>query len=213
MNQKILTLVALLACGAPALADSTLDSISIGSQSPNPVAPGSNAAYTVTVARSGAGSIDVNLTITNLPAGVSATFVPSQVSFTGSTPSAKTATLTLATSAGAVPGSYNFTVTGRVGQSHNFKTGNCAIVIGSGSNTIQSAPSTLSLQKLPQGSTQLTCTGSPGYSYQVQATSDLAHPSWTTIGTATADQTGVCVFVDGNASLYSQRFYRASTTN
>jgi aminopeptidase S len=213
MNQKILTFLVLLACATRALADSTIGSVSVGSQSPGTVLPGSNASYTITVARTGSGSVDVNLTITNLPAGVTATFVPSQVSFTGSQPLTKTASLTLATTASVAPGTYNFSVTGRDGHSHNFKTSNGALVVGSDSSKTLSQPATLALERLPQLSAQLTCTGSPGYSYQIQATADLGNPSWTSIGTATADQTGVCVFVDANASLYSQRFYRALTTN
>ena len=212
MNKTIPTILVLLACATRALAASTLSLVSVGSQSPGTVMPGSNASYTLAVTRTGSGSMDVYLTISNLPTGVTATFNPSPVSFSGNL-SNMTAALTLATSAGVAPGTYNFIVTGRVGQSHNFTTGNGVLVVGSGSNTIQNQPSTLSLQKLPQGSAQLTCTGSPGYSYQIQATTDLANPSWTSIGSATAGQNGVCVFVDANASLYSQRFYRALSTN
>jgi len=212
MNKNFSTLLILLACAARALADSTIGSVSLGLQSPAPVMPGSNATYTVTVIRAGSGNVDVYLTATNLPAGVSATFVPSLVHLSGSR-STGTATLTLATTAGVTPSAYSFTVTGRDGGSFNIKTAAGVLVVGSGANIIQSQPATLSLQKLSQGSTQITCTGSPGYSYQIQATTDLANPFWTTIGTAIADQAGHCAIVDPNAGLYSQRFYRTLTIN
>jgi len=212
MNKNFTTLLIILACATRALAGSSIGSVSVGSQSPTLVTPGSNATYTVTVTRAGTGNLDVYLTITNLPAGVSASFAPSMVHFAGG-PSTGFATLTLATTAGVVPGTYNFTVTGRDGGSGNFKTADGVLVVGSDPNLILSQPPRLAIQKLPQGSAQITCIGSPGYSYQIQATTDLANPSWTIIGNGTADQTGACIFADTDANLYSQRFYRAVTNN
>src|SRR5215831_20202791 len=78
-------LCALLALGANVLAESTVSSVSSGPQSPDPVQAGSNATYVVTVNRTGNGNLDVYLSATGLPAGVTATFTPIPVHFTGST--------------------------------------------------------------------------------------------------------------------------------
>lgn len=207
MNKNYSILLIVLACATRAWADSTVGSVSVGPQSPSPVMPGSNATYTITVDRAGTGNLDVYLSLTNLPAGVSATFVPSFVHFSGSL-SSKTASLTLATTTGVAPGTYNFILVGRDGGSPNFKTAPGTLVVGSSSNPVQNQPATVAIQKLPQGSTQITCTGLAGHSYQIQATADLANPSWSVIGTASANQLGVCIFVDANAGLFSQRFYR-----
>jgi hypothetical protein len=89
-------------------------SVTVGAQSPNPVAPGSNATYTITVNRgSGSGSsglFTATLSITtSLPTGASASFSPNPVSFEHSDKS-KTATLTITTNSSTPAGSYSFTV-------------------------------------------------------------------------------------------------------
>src|SRR5436190_10707791 len=62
-----------------------LTSVSAGTQAQDPVAPGSNATYVVTVTRTGNGNIDVYLSADGLPPGATATFSPNPVRFTGST--------------------------------------------------------------------------------------------------------------------------------
>jgi hypothetical protein len=87
-------------------------SISVGTQSPNPVCSGSSATYTVTVNRNGTGGgpFTTTLSIASLPAGASGSFSPNPVSFGGSDNS-KTATLTVTTTAGTTPGgATSFTV-------------------------------------------------------------------------------------------------------
>jgi hypothetical protein len=116
--------------------------------------------------------------------------------------------LTLSSSTNAAQGQYGFTVTGLDQRSGNSASGDGTLVIGSNPNSAEVRPS-LSLQKLPDGSAQITCTGVPEYSYQLQATIDLASPSWITIAVGTADKTGRCVLADSQAGSCSQRFYRA----
>jgi hypothetical protein len=212
MNKNYSIILLVLACATRALADSTIGSVTVGAQSPVTVMAGSNAVYTITVGRAGTGNLDAYLSATNLPGGVSATFVPSFIHFSGSL-STRTGSLTLAIAPNVAPGTYNFTVVARDGGSPNLKSATGSLVIGSGSNIGLGLPSTLAIQKDSQGQTQITCTGPVGRSYQIQATSDLANPSWAPIGTVTTDQFGVCIFVDGNASLYSQRFYRTESLN
>jgi len=50
--------------------------------------------------------------------------------------------------------------------------------------------------------------GIAGYAYRVQASTNLALPMWTDIGTNTAGTDGLWRFDDTNAAVYPQRFYR-----
>ncbi len=56
----------------------------------------------------------------------------------------------------------------------------------------------------------LTGLGVTNWQYQVQANADLATTNWQTIGTATADSTGMIQFDDTTVTNQSQRFYRLS---
>jgi len=212
IRKRIAASIMLLACAGHAFAGTTVGSVSVGAQAPNPVQPGSAASYPVTVTRTGTGNLDVYLTITNLPSGVTASFVPSVVHFAGSS-SAGPAALTLSTSSSLASGRYGFVVTGRDGGSQNAATNSGVLVVGSGGSKPPATGASLSLQTLPGGSVQITCVGTPAYSYQVQATTNLANPSWTVIGSGTADSSGLCSFIDADAGNFPYRFYRAVTTN
>src|SRR5262245_62512 len=94
---------------AGAKAASALDSVAIVvGQSPSLVCPGSPATYTVRVTRTGNGGLNVALSIPDLP-GVSASFVPNPVVFSGNTLTMDS-TLTLPPSATFAGGTHNFTV-------------------------------------------------------------------------------------------------------
>jgi hypothetical protein len=98
-------------------------SVTVGAQSPNPVAPGGSATYTITVNRGSgsgsSGSFTATLSITtSLPTGASASFSPNPVSFEQSDKS-KTATLTITTSSSTPAGSYSFTVMAATSASDN----------------------------------------------------------------------------------------------
>lgn len=78
-------------------------------------------------------------------------------------------------------------------------------------NFVPSVPPTQpnsSLEMLFNGSAKITCSGSPNQSYGIQATTSLASPSWTTIGTNTTGADGLCEFIDNDASHFPARFYR-----
>src|SRR2546428_13752980 len=77
---------AVLALCGNALAAPVLTSVSAGPQAPDPVFPGSNATYVVTVNRTGNGNMDVYLSVSGLPAGVGAAFSPNPDHFTRGTP-------------------------------------------------------------------------------------------------------------------------------
>ncbi|PYX05983.1 MAG: hypothetical protein DMG88_19840, partial [Acidobacteria bacterium] len=89
--------------------DSKPATVTVGTQSPNPVAPGSSTTYTVTVGFNGpSASCTANLSVTtSLPTGVTASFSPSSVTSAGAD---QTSTLTISATNATPPGSTNFTV-------------------------------------------------------------------------------------------------------
>jgi hypothetical protein len=62
--------------------------------------------------------------------------------------------------------------------------------------------------KWVSGGFQLTGIGGPLLPYQVLASTNLATPNWTTVGTATADTSGALQFLHSSATNSGQRFYR-----
>ena len=199
---SILSTLALgILCASKALAAPVLSAVAVGPQLPSPINPGQSASYTVTVSRVGNGNIDVYLTIAGLPAGATASFSPSPVHFTGPLPLSETSTLTISTSDYTPLGIYNFTVTGDDGSSQNVKIGAGILTIGVG---------VASLQMLPDYSTKITCTGVPGQSYLIQATTNLTTPDWTAIATNTADVNSLFSYIDLDAKTCPCRFYRTA---
>jgi hypothetical protein len=181
-----------------------LTAVSIGSQTPAQLTPGSPATYIVTVSRVDNGNMDVYLTAPGLPAGISASFSPAMVHFTGSTPDSATAILTL-TVAPSFSGCTNrFIVKGTDGASFNNKT--CVANLTMACAALPQA--TLTGCILPAGGFQVTCNSSPYQTCLIQATTDLGSPNWVTIGTNTADVNGLITFVDSVAKDYPARFYR-----
>lgn len=64
---------------------------------------------------------------------------------------------------------------------------------------------------LPDGRRQISGTGLPGYSYQVQATTNFAPDGWVNLGSTEADaETGLIQFIDPGATNFPYRFYRLS---
>ncbi len=118
-----------------ALAASSFNSLTVGSQTGSLTAGSAGSGtYLITVNRSGSGSLNVVLSVTTaLPSGVTASFNPSTVSFTGGTPTSATSTLTLTTTNAAAATTTSFTVSG---------TGNSTTQTANGTLTIGPAAST-----------------------------------------------------------------------
>jgi hypothetical protein len=56
--------------------------------------------------------------------------------------------------------------------------------------------------------------GIPGYTYRLEYTEDLSHPAWKTLTTQTADDFGVCQFIDSSlTNNIPARFYRIQPGN
>lgn len=64
---------------------------------------------------------------------------------------------------------------------------------------------------LAGGSVQMSFAGVPGYTYLIQAATNLDPPvAWTTLSTNTADINGAFNFTDSAGSNYNARFYRTA---
>jgi hypothetical protein len=75
------------------------------------------------------------------------------------------------------------------------------------------SPSTLSgLVELPGGVRQVTGLGLPGLSYVLEATTNLNPPIlWLPVLTNTANENGVCNFIDSDSTNFPIRFYRVKS--
>ena len=160
--------------------DSKPNTVTVGTQSPNPVAPGSSAAYTVTVNFNGNGTsctspLSVN---TALPTGVTASFSPSSLTSTGGNVNS---TLTISTTNATPPGSTNFTV-----------------LAGNGGGTCQAGTATGSGTLVVVEPTTTTLTSSVNPSVFGQSTTLTATVAQTA-GTTTP--TGTVTFKDGAVTL------------
>ena len=67
----------------------------------------------------------------------------------------------------------------------------------------------LVLTRSTTGGMTLDLRGTPGQSYDLQATASLENPAWTVLATGTPDNTGHWLTTDPNAATYPRRFYRA----
>ena len=176
-----------------------LTSVSAGIQAPDPVAPGSNATYLVTVTRTGNGNIDVYLSADGLPPGATATFSPNLVHFTGSTVASATSQLVVTTAASTLPGSYDFTLVADDGASHNIVTNTA---------TLNVPLSGACITRLADGTICVGFDTPAGQDCRLQATTDLTDPFWTTLCTTNSGTYSLLVFVDQDALKYPFRFYR-----
>jgi hypothetical protein len=73
------------------------------------------------------------------------------------------------------------------------------------------APVLLALDLRPGGDVELRGLGYNGVSYQIETTSDLGNPSWTSVGVSTAEGNGRFTFIHAAAQVQAapMRFYRA----
>jgi hypothetical protein len=140
-----------------------------------------------------------------MPAGVTVTFTPSVLRFTGNQATAHTATMTVHCT-GLVPlDCYPFTVTG-TSRRGSITTTNWVTYTP---DYVRTRIPTLELDNLGNNELRLRGLGATGQSYNIEATSDLGHPVWESLGTTTADGNGRFVFFTTQTATAPLRFYRA----
>ncbi|MDB6021343.1 MAG: Peptidase propeptide, partial [Pedosphaera sp.] len=86
----------------------------------------------------------------------------------------------------------------------NFQTVNISIA-----PPVSSIPNITGLTANPDGSFNLSLTGAPGYTYILQATTNIfSSADWLSVATNTLGTNGVWQFNDAQATNFQQRFYR-----
>jgi hypothetical protein len=187
------------------------------SMSKDPVWPASstpdgNIVYNVTtVGRSGSGLLEVVLTADGMPPGVTVTFNPTSLRFTGNKLTAQTATMTVHCPSLIAIDCFPFTITGTARHEAITITNEVYFT----PQFVAVRPPTLMLDRLTNGVLHLRGLGATGKIYQIQASPSLSEQVWTTIGTSTADGNGRFTFFTSQTSLPGDlpvRFFRAVTT-
>jgi hypothetical protein len=161
--------------------------------------------YKVTIGRTGAGLLEAALSVQGLPEGAAASFSPNPVRFTGRVPESLSSTLTITWTNPGPMDLGAFIVTAETKREVLSVTNQPT----SAANAMPLSAPLLTLDWPGLGATKVHGKGGPRLSYQIEATSDLTDPSWTPIGSSTADDTGKFDFTDDQANGSPARFYRA----
>jgi hypothetical protein len=183
---------------------------------PTSSTPDSNLVYTVTtVGRGGAGLLEVMLTAGGMPPGVTVTFSPSMLRFTGNQITSQTATMTVHCPSLLPLDCYPFTLTGTA-QRESITVTN--VVMFTPEQVATRVP-TLYLDNLGGGNLRIRGLGATGKTYRIEARSMLVDPLsgtlddaelvWETLGNSTADGNGRFTFFTTQPVATPMRFYRA----
>lgn len=213
MNNKISALllgVSLsLASAGVSHAMSSLVSLSTRPVWPASSTPDGNLIYNITaVGRAGSGLLEVALTAGDMPAGVTVTFSPSTLRFTGNQLTSQTATMTVSCSWPLPLDCYPYTLTGTA-QRESITITN--LVCFSPAFVAVRLP-TLNLDSMMNSNLRIRGLGATGKTYQIQATSSLSNPVWTSLGSAIADGNGRFTFFTTQDAIAPARFFRAVTS-
>jgi hypothetical protein len=176
---------------------------------PSSSTPNGDLVYNVTtVGRAGSGVLNVTLSAGGMPPGVTVTFSPSVLRFTGNALVGQTATMTVSCP-GLIPiDCYPFTITGTA-QRESITITNLVCYTP---QALAVRLPTLMLDKMTNGVLWLKGSGATGQTYQIQATESLANPIWTPLGPSTADANGRFTFFTSQTPGMPVRFFRAVTT-
>jgi hypothetical protein len=213
MNNKIsaLLLAATLGLASTGVSHAMSSLISLSSEPvwPTSSTPDGNLIYNITaVGRAGAGLLEVALTAGDMPPGVTITFTPGTLRFTGNQLTSQTATMTVFCPWLLPLDCFPFTLTGTA-QRETITVTN--VVCFTPSFVAVRAP-TLYLDSMTNSTLRVRGLGATGKTYQIQATSNLSNPVWTSLGSATADGNGRFTFFTTRDATASARFFRAVTS-
>jgi hypothetical protein len=182
--------------------------VSLSSEALWPISstPDNDLIYNITtVARSGSGLLEVTLTAGAMPPGVTVTFSPSVMRFTGNQVTSQTATMTVHCPSPIPLDSYPFTITGTSLRETITSTN----LVTATPNYVATRAPTLYLDNQGNGALRLRGLGATTRTYQIETKSDAADPVWTPLGSATADANGRFTFFTARAANAPLRFYRA----
>ena len=208
MKNKVLALLlgtvfSLATCGS-SHAMSELISLSALPVWPVSTTPDTSVSYSVsTVGRGGAGMLEVTLTAGDLPPGVTVTFSPSVLRFTGNALTLQAATMTVLCTVPTPVDGYPFTITGTSKRESITITN----VVMFTPQYLANRRATLYIDDLGNGALLLRGLGATAKTYQIEVTADLSNPEWTPLGNTTADGNGRFIFP--TSQVTAARFYRA----
>jgi hypothetical protein len=212
-NQARALLIAIgftLASVGPSAAMSALILMSKEAVWPASPLPDGNVVYSVTtVGRAGSGLLEVALSADGMPPGVTVTFSPSILRFTGNGLVAQTATMTVSCPGPIPVDCFPFTITGTALR----ETVSITNQVSCDASYVAVRPPTLMLDQLADGSLRLRGLGATGKTYRVEVSPSLTNPAWTPAGSTTADGNGRLTFFTSPAPDSPVRFFRAVTTS
>jgi hypothetical protein len=161
--------------------------------------------YVTTVGRGGAGLLEVELTAGNLPPGVTVTFEPSVLRFTGNKLTAQTAIMAVDCPSLMPLDCHPFTLTGTAQRESITVTNHVVLTV----QDIAARKPYLYLDKWGNGELRLRGLGVSGEIYQIEAKDDLIDGTWEPVGFSTADGNGRFTFFTAPESGVPVRYYRA----
>jgi len=206
ISKLLITTAFVLTSVSASHAMSDLLSLSTDPIWPTSSKPDSNLVYSITtVGRGGAGLLEVTLTAGGMPPGVTVTFSPSVLRFTGNQITTQTATMTVHCSTLVPLDCYPFTLTGTSQRGESITV----------TNTVSFTPfyvmtrrATLYLDDQGNRALRLRGLGATGKIYQIETTSSL-NALWAPLGGSTADANGRFTFFTTQATNAPGRFFRA----
>jgi len=170
--------------------------------------PDGSIVYNITTAgRAGAGLLEVTLSVGGMPPGVTVTFSPSVLRFTGNQVTNQMATMTVYSTNSIPIDCFPFTITGTAQR----ETITCTNQVIYSASAVANRPPKLMLDSLTDSALRLRGLGSTGKSYQIEATSNLSNSVWIPLGPTTADANGRFVFFTARDPGSPVRFFRAVT--
>lgn len=176
---------------------------------PTSSTPDNNLVYNVTtVGRGGSGLLEVALTAGDMPPGVTVTFSPDVLRFTGNQLTTQTATMTVHCPSLIPLDCFPFTLTGTALRESITITN----LVMFTPEYVAIRPPTLYLDDLGSSSLRLRGLGATGKTYQIEAAEDIVNPVWMPLGTATADGNGRFTYFTAQLASGAPRFYRAVET-
>jgi len=161
--------------------------------------------YVTTVGRGGAGLLEVELTAGNLPPGVTVTFEPSVLRFTGNKVTAQTAVMAVDCPSLMPLDCHPFTLTGTALRESLTITNQVVLTV----QDIAARKPYLYLDKWGNGELRLRGLGVTGARYQVEVKDDITDAVWEPLGFSTADGNGRFTFFTAPTTDVPVRFYRA----
>jgi hypothetical protein len=187
-------------------AKSDLISLSKDPVWPTTPTPANNVLYNVsTVGRGGSGLLLVTLTAGNLPPGVTATFSPSVLKFTGNAATLQTSTMTMSCAALTATDCFAFTITATDQRGDSITITNQVTFTP---NFVASRPATLLYDPPTNGIMNLRGLGAGGQTYNVVASPTLIPAVWTPVSTSIADGNGRFYVPPQMTTVYPVRFFR-----